>query len=204
MAAGDERQEGQEPRRPADLEKLLQHLDAARKSTSGTPSSELLAEIRRMAHEHLMPGDRLRWVMDSEDLAQDTVVDLIHAAEEFRGKTWREFLAFARALLERRKVNEARYHRVRKIQGGVGGDEALVGELVSESQGPEMKAASEEDIARAMRCVEGLAGSYREPLQMRLQGMGYEAIANKLGVTTATVRKRVSRALGMLRERWGR
>ncbi len=65
-----------------------------------------------------------------------------------------------------------------------------------------MRVASKKDAARAMRCLEALPSRYRQPLQMRLDGVGYEAIARELGIGMATVRKRVSRALGMLRDEW--
>lgn len=185
-----------------DLAQLLAELRGARQHTAQILSSRLLVQVRNLARRHLDPHDRLRRVMDSEDLAQDTLMDLIRALDRFRGSTWNEFLAFARALFERRKVEGARHHGARPADLHPQGRLGDVDPPSPSTPTPSEVIAAREEAERLDRLVAELPSIYREALRLRLQGLTYDDIASGMALTNHAVRQRISRALRMLKKRW--
>lgn len=186
--------------RPEDLRALLQELARASDAGDSSGVADLTARMHALAHARLGRGDRLRLALDSEDLAQSALFDLVRNVHYFRGTTWAEFFAFADKVLQRRRADLARHLNRRRRNGDIADLD------VREQAAPEPsvpRAETAEHAARARALVGELPSSLRAPLELRLAGMDYEVIGERLGLTSVTVRKRVSRALSELRRRWG-
>jgi RNA polymerase sigma-70 factor (ECF subfamily) len=188
---------------PEDLEQLVSALRGARADLGSMMQSEMLRRVRSLCSQRLGNGDRLRGAMDSEDLTQDVLLDLVVAIGEFRGSSWQEFFAFVDALVGRRKVQHSRKLGAAK-RGGLAAPEALPAEGgVGPAKTPSRIAARDEESERARRLLEALPEEERLPIQWRLlEELSYEEIARRLRLSEEAARKRVSRGLRRLKERW--
>lgn len=188
---------------PPDLEHLLHALRGARIDLSKVLQDDLLRRVRALCSQRLGAGDRLRASMDSEDLSQDVLLDLIDASGEFRGQTWKEFFAFVDALVGRRKVQHARRLGAAK-RGGFAAPEALPTEGGAAPAGtPSHVAAQEEERERAKQLLDLLPDEERLPIQWRLlEELSYAEIGERLGISEEAARQRVSRGLKRLKDRW--
>jgi RNA polymerase sigma factor (sigma-70 family) len=65
---------------------------------------------------------------------------------------------------------------------------------------PESGLAQEQSAARLRRAIQGLPVSYRQVVTLTLEGLGYEEIAEVLGISESNVGVRLSRARQILRE----
>lgn len=185
-----------------DLSRFLRGLDGR----DGVPPAGRVAllreRLRAMASRDLKPGDQLRRVMDSEDVAEDALLDLVVALPSFRGSTWPEFLGFAEAILRRRVINHARHHHaaIRDVARQEPLPAAEPPHVATPT--PSDAAARGESRQRIMTLVEGLPEVYRAVVRLRLDGQDYSAIAAALGIAEPAARQRMSRALDLLKERW--
>ncbi len=186
---------------PADLRALLDELArAADNPGGGDLMAGLAARVHALAHARLGRADRLRIALDSADLAQSALLDLVRNVRYFRGTTWAEFSAFVEKVLLRRRADLARHLNRQRRNGSMEDVD------VATQAAPDITVlglATAERAARARALVADLSSDLRVPLELRLAGEDYEAIGSQLGLTPATVRKRVSRALVELRRRWG-
>src|SRR5436190_13889523 len=84
---------------PEDLRQLLSEIRRA----AATPGAQVLIawlpRLRAMARQHLPSQSPLRAGLDSEDLLQEGLLQLVRNVDRFRGSTWAEFLAFVHAIL---------------------------------------------------------------------------------------------------------
>lgn len=186
---------------PPDLVEVIATLRAAR--TDGNDSSvlQVLALLRQRAHRNLPQHAPLRRIIDSEDLVQDTLLDLIAAVDDFRGRTWPEFFAFVHAILTQRTVRQQRHALVRHAElrpSADASDDHLPGNAVT----PSLDMSRAEDRARLRQLIDELPTDHRQVLRMRLDGLDNQAISRSLAISDDAVRQRFSRALGMLRDRW--
>jgi len=186
------------PAPEGDLLVMLDLLRACRDEPGGAPLAEFLARLRRMARRHLPTHSILRRGLDSEDLAQEGLLQLLKNLDQFRGATVAEFLAFANAIIGQQAARQARWQDVRKKELR-GGDAAAHAE---EPRTPVSEAMAAEEVRRLRRLVGELAEPYRTALRMRLDGRTNLEIAAELGVREDLVRKRLSRALKELHGRW--
>jgi RNA polymerase sigma-70 factor (ECF subfamily) len=75
--------------------------------------------------------------------------------------------------------------------------------LVAPGSSPEKAILEQTEAERLRRFILGLPSGYREPMSMRcLFGLSHEEIAGKLGMKTALVKTRVSRARKMILARY--
>lgn len=185
--------------RPEDLRALLADLARASKADAGDGVADLAARMYSLAHARLARTDRLRLALDSEDLAQSALFDLVRNVNYFRGTTWAEFFAFVEKVLQRRRADIARHLNRQRRHGTIA--DVDVGQQAAPDP-PALGPDTSEHAARARSLVLDLPAALRTPLELRLAGMDYEAIGSRLGLTPVTVRKRVSRALAELRRRW--
>lgn len=188
--------------RPGDLRTLLEELGTASDALDAVQVPILAARLRGIARRELGRSDPLRRSLDSEDLAQEALADLVRNLHRFRGDSWSEFLAFANAIMQRRKIDLARHHAARKRGRELQSAEESASSVAHSDPGPGTRVVEAEAIARARRLVAGLHEGLREPLQRRLDGHCFPAIAQEMGLTEATVRQRVTRAIAELRRRW--
>jgi len=139
--------------------------------------------------------------MDSEDLAQDALLALVRGVHEFRGKTWGEFFAFSRSLIERQKIDLRRHHGREKRTSHAESSQCSSNQAL-DTDSPSVLASGKEDRQKLLALLEELPEPKREAMRMRLQSLDYETIADKLEMSPANARQTVSRAIRMLRELW--
>ena len=189
------------PTVPPDLEQLLAELRAARSEPSAL-LRRFCSHLHQMARKHLPAGDALRRVLDSEDLAQETLLELIRGIDRFTGTSWNEFFAFARAVLTQRAAEHGRHWRrgkrdPRRLEplpdAGLPGDGTPT---------PSRVAITGEDRSRAEALMADLPEPLRAALLLRLSGLDYVLVAARLGISDVAARQRVSRALAWLKAHW--
>ncbi len=190
------------PERPPDLQQFLDLLSGIRGPVDLTALQDLWTHIRSTARIRMSPLDTLRRSLDSEDLTQEALFDLVRNVGYFRGATWAEFYAFLEALLQRRKSDLARHHnRMRRNGAGrVIPMEPL--DLPDRGRSPESQALEAEDLLRLRRLVDALPPESAAIIRLRMQGLDHEEIATRLSITTVAARKRLSRAIAELRCGW--
>lgn len=186
---------------PEDLASLLRALRCAGPDPGHRQLIELRTRIQMMSSHQLPPGDALRLVMDSEDLAQDSLLALVQGSHAFRGTTWAEFIAFARALIERQKVDLRRHYGRSKRHMDAESAEAAEDHVI-QSESPSFIAAGKEERHRLLELLEGLPELQRRALRLRLRSLDYDAIAAELEMSRDNARQTVSRAIRRLRELW--
>lgn len=160
---------------------------------------EFLPRLRQMARRHLPPESALRAMIDSEDLLQDGLLQLVRNVEQFRGATWPEFLAFVHAILAQKKQQHARRHQVRAGEFDAKPPQET---LPSGQPSPSVDVMAQEDRSRLRQLIAALGEPYRMTLLLRLEGLDNDEIARRLAITPEALRQRLSRAVRMLQERW--
>ena len=182
---------------PKDLATLIAALQEG--GVGGSGLLELSVRLRAMARRHLPGNSPLRLRLDSEDLAQEGLLQLVKNVHLFRGTTWAEFLAFVRTILSQKAGQEARRQSVRK-----GERQSIVDQpaIATSDPTPSVDAMGAEDRRRLKALVDELPSDYRVALSMRLDGLDNHAIAEQLGLSADGVRKRLSRAVYMLKGKW--
>lgn len=184
---------------PPDLLELLAELRGANTAVPTQFLLRVLPQFRSMVRKHLPPRSPLRLGLDSEDLLQEGLLQLVRQVDQFRGATWAEFLAFVHAILNQKTAQQARRQGVRQ---GELRSTAAVDSLPANQATPSVDAGAAEDRRRVQELVLGLAEPYRSTMRMRLEGLDNQTIAVRLGVADEVVRQRLSRAVKMVQERW--
>lgn len=161
---------------------------------------EFLPRLRQMARRHLPAESAVRSLIDSEDLLQEGLMQLVRNVGQFRGATWPEFLAFVHAVLAQKKQQQARRQQVRAGEFDAAPPEQE--SLPSGQATPSVDAMAQEDRLRLQKLIAALAEPYRTPLRLRLEGLDNDEIARRLGISADALRQRLSRAVRMLQERW--
>ena len=181
------------------LQPILKLLRACKVDPSGSEIEELMINLRSIARRHLPTTSALRHGLDSEDLAQEGVVQLIANLERFRGNTIGEFLAFANAVINQQTAKQARWQKGRKPELRSYEDAQ---DHATDLNTPSKDAIQEEETQRAKKLVHELPEPYRETVLLRFEGKSYTEIANLLSVSEEVVRKRFSRALKTIQSQW--
>lgn len=158
-----------------------------------------MTRLRRIARSRLPIRSALRIGLDSEDLSQEGVVQLIANLDRFRGTTMAEFLSFAKAIISQQVVRQARWQGVRRAELERGPD---VSEQPAATDSPSANVMSDEAKQKLRRLVGSLREEYRDPLLLRLEGLSNADIAARLALREDLVRKRLSRALKELHGKW--
>lgn len=185
--------------RPEDLKALL----AAMRELGTTPPAvalrAFLPRLRQMARYHLPATSAVRAMIDSEDLLQEGLLQLVRNIDQFRGASWAEFLAFVHAILAQKKQRHFRRHHVRAEEfKPAPPHDSLPANLPTPSFG----AMAQEDRERLRVLLRTLSEPLQAVLLLRLEGMENGEIAARLGISVDTIRQRLSRAIRMLQERW--
>lgn len=191
---------------PSELVELMSLLSKA-KETLDDPRglSRLLEEIRSTCSRKLGHEDALRRVIDSHDLGQDVLLALVRQGDEFVGSSWPQFWAFISRIIDNRILTLGRRHRTQKRDIGRLLDEEqsdALGGCRNPQPGPTTAAADGEDKRALAARIDALPGSFRDALKLRLAGASYTEIARSAHISTVASRKRVSRALELLRQSW--
>ena len=129
----------------------------------------------------------------AEDLAQETYLRLLRVgrADLIRNQT---------AYLFQIADNLVKEFRVRQARGPVYTDRHAVDEYPSSSAPPEDLRARAELLEALQECIGALPKKYAAVLVMRKRdGYSHQEIADRLNVSVHTVRKYLTRAVGMCR-----
>ncbi len=135
---------------------------------------------------------------EAEDLAQDTLLTAHAAFDEFRGggsvRAW--LIGIARnKCLKHLETRRRRTSKLRLIAGG-----ATEASSVQEDGAHELT-LSRQRAERARAALERMKPTERDALVLRyVAELSFREVAEACGIEEATARKRVSRALGRLRE----
>jgi RNA polymerase sigma-70 factor (ECF subfamily) len=190
-----------EPDRTADL-------DAVERCLAG--DREAFGEIVERWQDRIY-GAVLRMVRDTElarDLAQETFLRAYSKLSSFRGDsavgTWLYSIALNQVRSEMRKRAALKYGSPVSLDGirGGDGDDGPRYEPADSAAGAAERAVTKEDCALLLAEMGQLDAEHREVLVLReFQDLPYDEIASVLEVPVGTVRSRLHRARGELRER---
>ena len=139
----------------------------------------------------------------AEDLAQEALLRSLRAmptlTEPEKYGPWLRGIALRVCLdwLTDRRRGEVRF-------GELSADDGFGERLAWDGDGPEETAGRHDELARLMREVEALPDDYREVVLMYYyQDVTYADLAGALGVSSATINARLTKARAMLRQRLG-
>jgi RNA polymerase sigma-70 factor (ECF subfamily) len=175
------------------------------------PLPEVLERYR--SYLRLLAGlhwqDDLRGRLDPSDLVQQTMVQALRAAGQFRGQSEPELAAWLRQILIRQLLNAARdlgrarrdVGRERSLQAAVEQSSArLEAWLAAEQTSPSEQAQHHEQLLRLAAALEGLPEAQREAITLHhLQSWTLEQVGAQLGRSPAAVAGLIKRGLQQLR-----
>ena len=159
-------------------------------AAGASAATEVLLEI---THKHRLAQPAITTLLvdpaDIEDAAQLTLIAVMEKIDQFEGRS--RFQTWVRAIARNEALQVLR-RKQRKSEPT--GDE--VPELAAFSRRLSSVVADEHAVRQAL---ERVPEPYREALVLReFDGLGYEEIAERLGVPVGTVRSRISRARELL------
>jgi RNA polymerase sigma-70 factor, ECF subfamily len=189
-----------------EIEELAGHLAEARMGNQqalGTLLVGLRPWVRGRAQ--FMLGQLLRARVDGSDIVQEVHLRAFGRFDEFRGATVPQLLAWLQTILGNVIVDCRRYHGAhgRDVDAEEpGGDHfpALPADGTTPSQG----AIRNEQQARLTEALQRLPEKYRQVVYMQVyQGLSYEEIAPRVGVSANYARVLMVRATEKLRKELG-
>lgn len=159
-----------------------------------------------LAYQHQVYNLAYRILGDpasAADVTQETFISAYHHIAGFRGNSFKSYLL--------RIVSNACYDELRRRKrrpatsfddfGESGIDEEANPALVNESEGPEEHAERREVANVIQACIETLPPDQRITLVLSdVEGLSYQEIAETTGVAVGTVKSRLARARGKLRD----
>jgi RNA polymerase sigma-70 factor (ECF subfamily) len=158
----------------------------------------------------MIMGQALRFMRnhaDAEEIAQDTFIRAHRGLARFRGEsslaTWLHRIAFNLARNRYWHFFRRRRHMTVSLDSPLGPESAATfAELVAgQDAGPARQATVDEFVAVIAACMKKLDDPHREILTLRnLMHNSYEEIARALGTNQGTVKSRIARARGKLRD----
>ena len=136
---------------------------------------------------------------DTEDVTQEAFLKAYSKLDNFDGRssfyTWLFRIASNTAMDWRKKE---RHRRHAPLPEGPEGEDRVP----SSDAGPDTAAMRRELAARIDAAIEGLPDKYHEILVLReIEGLSYEEISERLGMSKGTVESRLFRARERLREK---
>lgn len=163
---------------------------AVRGAAGAVPATEVLLEL---VHKHRIAQPAITSLLvdpaDIEDAAQLTLISVMEKIAQFEGRS--RFQTWVRAIARNEALQVLR-RKQRKSEPT--GDE--VPELAAFSRRLSSVVADEHAVRQAL---ERVPEPYREALVLReFDGLGYDEIAERLGVPVGTVRSRIARARDLL------
>jgi RNA polymerase sigma-70 factor (ECF subfamily) len=144
---------------------------------------------------------RLRNVEDAEDAVQDALLSAYKHIGEFEGRsqlsTWLMTIISNVALMKLRRYS--RHEMLSLDQDQFNEGAALASELKDARPNPENMYAQAEMVETLRRALDQLSPKQRSAIQMcELDGFSVREAAHALGISTNTLKSRVSRARGNL------
>jgi RNA polymerase sigma-70 factor, ECF subfamily len=156
-------------------------------------------------------GRRLQGKADPSDLIQEAFLGATRDFKRFRGTTEKEFLAWLRQILASLLANLVRrYHGTHKRSVRLEqqleveleqSSQALAGGLCDSQPSPSRQAGDREQAVLLLAALESLPAEDRDLLMLRhLEGLTFPEVAERLGRTVDSLKKRWPRALAGLRQ----
>lgn len=188
-------------------------MDHPRTEATGADDLSLLERVRRgdqaafrALFDRYLPrvrafvGRRVRDPGLAEETVIDTFFEVWRSAGAFRGRsrvsTWIFGIAQFKCLAARRGAGRDKRARVLPTH-----PEAL--QAVSDGRDAERALASRDALEEALEAIGELPDGHREVAELAfVEGLPYEEIAARLGVTVSVVKTRVSRTRSRLRRRF--
>ena len=144
--------------------------------------------------------DELTCRMSQSDLVQDTMLTASQDFPEFLGQTESEFRLWIFEIFKSRLVDGLRRHRVAERRRQQLEVQASGSQFVTESASASELAMLDEEAENLLNALEQLSDEYRDILHQRyFEDMTFEAIAAVRGVSIATVWRRWSEAIVLLK-----
>jgi RNA polymerase sigma-70 factor (ECF subfamily) len=142
----------------------------------------------------------LRNPTEAEDVVQDAFILALTKLDSFKGNS--QFYTWLYRIAHNAAISKLRKKRPTTSLNHGTGDESSPGFSVpDEGEQPGERIEKEEQIQSLMAAMERLSDEHRSILILReMEGMDYEAIAGVLQLPVGTVRSRLHRARGCLRE----
>lgn len=142
----------------------------------------------------------LRSPTEAEDVVQDAFILALTKLDSFKGNS--QFYTWLYRIAHNAAISKLRKKRPTTSLNQGSGDESSPGFSVpDEGEQPGERIEKEEQIQSLMAAMERLSDEHRSILILReMEGMDYEAIAGVLQLPVGTVRSRLHRARGCLRE----
>ncbi len=139
---------------------------------------------------------------DAEDLAQDVFVSAFDNLERFEGRakftTWLYGIMLNTVRSFWRRTGR---HTVFSLQSSREDDDGPQPELEDEADGPVRRALRHEDVEVVREAISGLEEDLREILVLRdIQGLSYKELTEVLELPAGTVKSRLHRARGELKD----
>lgn len=192
----------QAARTEADIDRLL-----IRRFNRGDESAFVEIVGRYRGRIQALAGRFLRNDADAEEVAQDTFVRAYRGLVRFRGEsslaTWLHRIAVNLARNRYWYFFRRRKHLTLSLDCPLGTEtNGTFADLVaSEEAGPLRQTVSEEFVTLVAGCMEQLDAGHRDILILRNQlHRSYDEIAGSLGINEGTVKSRIARARGKLRD----
>jgi RNA polymerase sigma-70 factor, ECF subfamily len=149
---------------------------------------------RNVRFAHRVAYIRLRQVADAEDVVQEAFLKLM---EKNRWQTAENERAFVATVVWRAAGERLRKHRTEVT------DSDLLDTHESPEAGPETQALHTAEQALMHRLIDTLPETLRAPLVLSvLEELTSREVAALLGVPEGTVRRRITEARQLLREKW--
>jgi RNA polymerase sigma-70 factor, ECF subfamily len=173
------------------------------------PLEDYREYLRLLARLQL--GPRLRTVLDSSDIAQETLLKAHARQDQFRGKSEAERAAWLRAILANVLADAVR-RLGREPENGVCSFEAIVEKssarlerwLESNEPSPDDRVLRQEQLVRLAEALAQLPQEQRTVVELRhLQGYAVPAISELTGRSVASVAGLLRRGLKQLRRLLG-
>ena len=140
------------------------------------------------------------------DLAQETFVRVFRAADRYQ--TTYAFSTYIYRIATNLAISELRKRKRRKLVSLSGFFQSRDGGEPEEFNPPDLKPLPDTELVDAerrnavQRAIITLPEKYRAPLILRdVEGKSYEDISRILGTSEGTIKSRISRARGFLREK---
>lgn len=143
---------------------------------------------------------------EAVDLAQETFVRVFRAADRYQ--TTFAFSTYIYRIATNLAISELRKRKRRKLFSMTGLFQSKDGDQPMEFNPPDSRPLIDETLvdeerrAAVSRAIGTLPDKYRAPLVLRdVEGKAYEEIAQILDMNEGTVKSRISRARGLLKEK---